>query len=71
MEGSGVIGRERLRDISHQIAGKDSHGVCRGHFVLQVQRLLYGSERVALPEHELAEIMRYLRSDAEKTRSPS
>lgn len=72
-----MIGRRRLAAIAHFLEHQGSGQLCQGEFILQAQRLLYGSETVILRTEELIEVIAYLEAQrrqdqaTERGRQPS
>jgi len=54
-----VIGAERLEKIDDHLQRSGAQAICRGHFVLEAQRQLYGSRASNLSVRELQEVIEY------------
>jgi hypothetical protein len=54
-----VIGAERLEKIDSHLQRRGAQPVCRGRFVLEAQRQLYGSRASLLTRRELQEVIEY------------
>ncbi len=55
-----MIGTSRLERIARRVEAGGSERRCRGRFVLEAQRELYGSRFSVLPRQELQEILDFL-----------
>ena len=60
MEIRPVIGTKRLERIARTIGANKAGTPCRGRFVLEAQRQLYGSRASPLRKVELQEVIAYL-----------
>jgi len=54
-----MIGRTRLKRIASKLHHPGQPIPCRGQFVLETQRALFGSETVSLDAGQLREVVRY------------